>query len=49
MKIRDLTRKPITEEYSQELVDFLLEAADAPKSKPMSADELMESLNLEED
>lgn len=48
MKIKDLNRQ-ITEEYNQDLVDVLLEAADAPKSKAMSADELMESLNLEED
>lgn len=47
MRIRDLNR--LTEEYPQELAESLLEAADAPKSKPMSAEELMESLDLEED
>ena len=49
MKANELIRQHLTEEYPEDVTQELLEAADAEKSEPMSADELLESLDLEED
>lgn len=49
MKANDLIRQHLTEEYPEDLTQELLEAAAAEKPEPMNADELLESLDLEED
>lgn len=49
MKANELIRQHLTEEYPEGLTQELLESADSKKSEPMSASELLESLDVEED
>lgn len=46
MKVNEITRQQVTEEYCQEAVEEILESVNAEGSKPMYRDELLESLGI---